>query len=79
MVKSISNLEQLKENQQTDFQNKIIQVVYQLFNSFSFNKEFVPIFSKKKKKKINEESVSDAYDIDSTDMPDLENEESAAK
>ena len=49
--KSISNLEQLKENQQTDFQNKIIQVVYQLFNSFSFNKEFVPIFSKKKKKK----------------------------
>ena len=78
MGKSISNLEQLKENQQTDFQNKIIQVVYQLFNSFSFNKEFVPIFSKKKKK-INEESVSDAYDIDSTDMPDLENEESAAK
>ena len=76
MGKSISNL---KENQQTDFQNKIIQVVYQLFNSFSFNKEFVPIFSKKKKKKINEESVSDAYDIDTTDMPDLENEESAAK
>ena len=79
MGKSISNLEQLKENQQTDFQNKIIQVVYQLFNSFSFNKEFVPIFRKKKKKKINEESVSDAYDIDTTDMPDLENEESAAK
>ena len=79
MGKSISNLEQLKENQQTDFQNKIIQVVYQLFNSFSFNKEFVPIFSKKKKKKINEESVSDAYDIDTTDVPDLENEESAAK
>ena len=79
MGKSISNLEQLKENQQTDFQNKIIQVVYQLFNSFSFNKEFVPIFSKKKKKKINEESVSDTYDIDTTDMPDLENEESAAK
>ena len=78
MGKSISNLEQLKENQQTDFQNKIIQVVYQLFNSFSFNKEFVPIFSKKKKK-INEESVSDAYDIDTTDVPDLENEESAAK
>ena len=79
MGKSISNLEQLKENQQTDFQNKIIQVVYQLFNSFSFNKEFVPIFSKKKKKKINEESVSDAYDIDTTDIPDLENEKSAAK
>ena len=36
-------------------------------------------FLAKKKKKINEESVSDAYDIDSTDMPDLENEESAAK
>ena len=50
MEKSISNLEQLQENQQTDFQNKIIQVVYQLFNSFSFNKEFVPIFSQKKKK-----------------------------
>ena len=35
--------------------------------------------AKKKKKKINEESVSDAYDIDTTGMPDLENEESAAK
>ena len=43
MDKSISNLEQLQENQQTDFQNKIIQVV-----AFSFNKEFVPIFSQKK-------------------------------
>ena len=27
----------------------MVQVVYQLFNSFGFNKEFEPLFSKKKK------------------------------
>ena len=45
--KSISNLTQLREKQSTDFQNKMIQVVYQLFNSFGFNKEFEPLFSEK--------------------------------
>ena len=45
--KSISDLDQLKQKQSTAFQNNMIQVVYQLFNSFGFNKEFEPLFSKK--------------------------------
>ena len=43
----ISDLDQLKQKQSTVLQNKMIQVVYQLFNSFDFNKEFEPLFSKK--------------------------------
>ena len=43
--KSISDLDQLKQNQNTVFQNKMTQVVYQLFNSFGFNKEFAPFIS----------------------------------
>ena len=39
--KSISDLDQLKQKQSTAFQNKMIHVVYQLFNSFGFNKESV--------------------------------------
>ena len=45
--KSISDLDQLKQKQSTAFKNKMIQAVYQLFNSFGFNKEFEPLFSKK--------------------------------
>ena len=45
--KSISDLDQLKQKQSTLLQNKMVQVVYQLFNSFVFNKEFEPLFSKK--------------------------------
>ena len=45
--KSISDLDQLKQKQSTVLRNKMVQVVYQLFNSFGFNKEFEPLFSKK--------------------------------
>ena len=70
MKKNISNLDQLRNKQKTNFQNKMIQVVYQLYNSLAFNKEFRPLFSK---------PVSDAQEIDTTNMSDLESEESAAK
>ena len=43
--KSTSDLDQLKPKQSTVFRNKMIQVVYQLFNSFGFNKEFAPLLS----------------------------------
>ena len=33
----------------------MIQVVYQLFNSFGFRKEFVPLFSKKESERIEGE------------------------
>ena len=52
--KSISNLTRLKQKQSTAFQNKMIQVVYQLFNSFGFNKEFVPLFSKKEPDQLSD-------------------------
>ena len=45
--KSISDLDQLKQKQNTVLQNKMVQVVYQLFNSFGFKKEFEPLFTKK--------------------------------
>ena len=70
LKKSISNLDQLRKKQKTNFQNKMMQVVYQLFNSFGFNKEFIPLFS---------EPVPDAQEIDTRNMSDLESEESAAK
>ena len=76
--KTISDLDQLKQKQSTVLRNKMIQVVYQLFNSFGFNKEFAPLFSQIKSEqteekmqkpwwfKINkpefEELTSDIYD-----------------
>ena len=45
--KSISDLTQLGKKQSTNLQNKMIQVVYQLFDSFGFNEEFEPLFSEK--------------------------------
>ena len=44
--KSVSDLDQLKQKQSNDFKNSMIHVVYQLFNSFGFNEEFEPSFSK---------------------------------
>ena len=38
MEKSISDLEQLRQKESTVFQNKIIDVLYHLFNSFNLNK-----------------------------------------
>ena len=43
----MSDLDQSKKKQSTVLRNKMVQVVYQLFNSFGFNKEFEPLFSKK--------------------------------
>ena len=50
MSKSISDVDQLKQKlflsiQSTILRNKMVQVVYHLFNSFGFNKEFTPLFS----------------------------------
>ena len=45
--KSMSDLTQPWKKQSTNFENKMIQVVYQLFNSFGFNEEFEPFFSEK--------------------------------
>ena len=50
--KRISDLDQLKKKQSTAFKNKMIRVVYQLFNSFGFNEEFEPLFSKKNQSKL---------------------------
>ena len=52
--KSISDLDQLKQKQSTVLQNKMVQVVYQLFNSFGFNKEFAPLFSQIKSEQTEE-------------------------
>ena len=55
--KSISDLDQLKQKQSTAFQNKLIHAVYQLLNSFGFNKEFALLFSQIKSEKTEEERV----------------------
>ena len=44
--KYISDLNQLRQKS-TVFQNKMIQVIHQLFNSFGLNKKVLPLFSKK--------------------------------
>ena len=48
LKKGMSDLIRLRQKQSSVFQNNMIQVVYQLFNSFGFNKEFEPLFSEKK-------------------------------
>ena len=54
LEKSIFELSQLRQKEKTVFQNKMIQVVYQLFNSFGFNKEFAPLFSEKESEQTEE-------------------------
>ena len=44
-VKKEDAVERLKQKQSTILRNKRVQVVYQLFNSFGFTKEFAPLFS----------------------------------
>ena len=51
--KSISDLDQAKQKQSTVLRNKMVQVVYQLFNSFGFNKKFESLFTEKKKCKYH--------------------------
>ena len=55
--KSISDLDQLKQKQSSAFQNNLIHIVYQLFNSFGFNKEFGPLFSQVKSEQTEDEPV----------------------
>ena len=43
--KSVSGLDQLKQKQNVILRKKMVQVVYQLFNSLGCNKEFAPLFS----------------------------------
>ena len=69
--KSISDLDQPKQKQSTVLQNKMVQVVYQLFNSFGLNQKFESLFIKKLDQislwfRINkpefDELTSDIYD-----------------
>ena len=73
--KSISDLDQLKQKHSTAFKNKIIQAVYQLFNSFGFNKEFEPLFSKKEsewaKKELKIKSLSERSKSDTKEPTQL--------
>ena len=55
--KSISDLDQLKQKQSSAFENNLIHIVYQLFNSFGFNKEFGPLFSQEKSEQTEDEPV----------------------
>ena len=47
LEKSISDLNQLRQEKSTVFQNKMIQVVYQLFNLFGLNKRLFHYSEKK--------------------------------
>ena len=68
----------LKQKQSTDFQNKLIHVVYQLFKSFGFNKKSAPLFSKIKLEQAEEEpaklkleSLSERSKSDTKESPQL--------
>ena len=52
MNKSIPDLDQLKQKRDTAFQNKLIHVVYQLFNSFGFNKSFHHYLARKNQSRL---------------------------
>ena len=41
MTKSISDFEQLRQKESTVFENKMINVLYYLFNSFSLDKKLL--------------------------------------
>ena len=55
--KGISDLNQLKQKQSSAFQNKLIHVIYQLFNSFGFNKELAPWSSQIKSEQTEEKML----------------------
>ena len=52
--KIISDLSQPKQKQSTVLWNKMVQAVYQRFNSFGFKKEFEPLFSEKESEQTEE-------------------------
>ena len=56
--KSISDLDQLKQNQSAILRNKMVQAVYQLFHLFGFNKEFTPLFSQIKSEQTEEKNAN---------------------
>ena len=61
-LKSISDLNQLKQKKVV-FQNMMIHVVYQLFNSFGLNKRLLPLFSEKEPDQLRlPEYVKVSYD-----------------
>ena len=63
LEKSIYDLNQLRQEKSTVFQNKMIQVVYQLFNSFGLNKRLLPLFSEKEPDQLRlPEYVKVSYD-----------------
>ena len=62
LEKSISDLNQLRQEKSTVFQNKMIQVVYQLFNSFGLNKRLLPLFSKKEPDQLRLPDYVVSYD-----------------
>ena len=51
MEKSISDLEQLRQKESTVFQNKMINVLYYLFNSFNLNQKSLLL------KRINQDQL----------------------
>ena len=61
--KSISDLDQLKQKQSTVLRNKMIQVVYQLFNSSQYTEEKmeIPLWFKINKSEFDN-ITSDIYD-----------------
>ena len=64
LEKSISDLNQLRQEKSTVFQNKMIQVVYQLFNSFGLKERLLPLFSKKQPDQLRlPDYVKVSYDI----------------
>ena len=52
--KKIYLTNQLKQKQSTAFHNKLIHVIYQLFHSVGFNKEFSPLSSETKSEQTEE-------------------------
>ena len=61
-LKSISDLNQLKQKKVV-FQNMMIHVVYQLFNSFGLNKRLLPLLSEKEPDQLRlPEYVKVSYD-----------------
>ena len=75
MNKSIFDLDQQRQKQNTAFQNKMIHVVSQLFNSFGFNKKFEPLFSEKEsewtKKELKIKSLSERSKSDTKEPTQL--------
>ena len=70
--KSIFDLDQSKKKQSTVLRNKMGQVVYQLFNSSGFNKEFGPLLSQTKSEQAEEKmEIPLWFRIDKSEFDEL--------